>query len=123
MKSLKPALEPKYLHMMSTYPLIKTEPHQPEPDVSMASASTAPRFNTQFGVTAISNLIAQIPDHPVLNIQCQSRDEIKTALTLLFNWTIAQRTKDPSLMGQYLGNLIVAGLSGLVAEWWRHLGI
>ena len=62
-----------------------------------------------------------MPDHPVLNIQCQSRDEIKTALTLLYNWTIAQRTKEPTLTGQYLGNLIVAGLSGLAAEWWRHL--
>ena len=62
-----------------------------------------------------------MPEHPVLNIQCQSREEIKTAITLLFHWTISQRTKNSSLTGQYLGSLIVAGLSGLASDWWRFL--
>ena len=44
-------------------------------------------------ITSVSNIISQIPEHPVLNIQCQTREEIKTAITLLFHWTIAQRTK------------------------------
>ena len=62
-----------------------------------------------------------MPEHHVLNIQCQSREEIKTAITLLFHWTIAQRTKNSSLTGQYLGSLIIFGLSGLASDWWRFL--
>ena len=62
-----------------------------------------------------------MPKHPVLNIQCQSREEIKTAITLLFHWTTAQRTKNSSLTGQYLGSLIVVGLSGLAYDWWHFL--
>ena len=46
MKTLKPSLEPKYVHMMSTHHMIKSKPHQPEPDVPMTSTSTAPKFNT-----------------------------------------------------------------------------
>ena len=39
----------------------------------------------------------------------------------MFHWTIAQRTKDSSLTGQYLGSLIIAGVSGLASDWWEHL--
>ena len=87
----------------------------------MPSASTGPKFYTNFGVTSMNNLISQMPEHPVLNIGCQSCEEIKAALNLLQNWTIAQRTRDASLTSLYLANHIVAGFSGLAAEWWRHL--
>ena len=62
-----------------------------------------------------------MPDHPVLNIGCQSHEEIKATLNLLQNWTIAQRTIDATLTGLYLANHIVAGFFSLAAEWWRHL--
>ena len=111
--------------MMSAH-TIKTEvPDIPQSsalnDTSMPSASTAPQFNTSFGINSVSNIISQMPKHPVQNIQCQSREEIKTAITLLFHWTIAQRTKNSSFTRQYLGSLIVAGLSGLASDWWHFL--
>ena len=90
-------------------------------DIAMPSASSGPKFYTNFGVTSMNNLISQMPDHPVLNIGCQSREEIKAALNLLQNWTIVQRTRDATLTGLYLANHIVSGLSGLAAEWWKHL--
>ena len=92
-KELPPTLEHKYydLHMMSSGALIKTEPEEqlPEMDTAMPSASAGPKFYTNFGVTSMNNLISQMPNHPVLNIGSQSREEIKASLNLLQNWTIA----------------------------------
>ena len=66
--------------MMSTQPFIKNEaPDFPESSTINHldnSASIAPKFPTNFGVSSISNIISQIPDHPVLNINFQNREEI-----------------------------------------------
>ena len=48
------------------------------PDASKASN---PKF--QFGVNTMNNLLSQMPDQPVLNIQCQSQNDIKTAIQML----------------------------------------
>ena len=62
-----------------------------------------------------------MPEQPVLNIQCQTRDQIKDALTLMYHWSLYKRSQDPSLTGQQIGELIIVGLSGLANDWWRRL--
>ena len=64
-----------YSGQSSGHALIKTEPENiesqiPEMDTAMPSASTGSKFHTNFGVTSMTNLISQMPDHPVLNIGC-----------------------------------------------------
>ena len=62
-----------------------------------------------------------MPEQPILNIQCQSRDEIKDGLTMMYHWSLYKRSLDPSLTGQQIGELIIASLSGLPNDWWRRL--
>ena len=51
-----------------------------------------------------------MPEQPVLNIQCQPREEIKTAIQMLTQWVLYKRTKDDSLIGQQLAGQLIAGL-------------
>ena len=90
-------------------------------DTVMPFASTAPHFSTNIGIGSISNIISQMPEHPVINIDCQSRDEIKSSIQLLYHWTISQRLKNASITGQHLGGLIVVGFASLVSDWWENL--
>ena len=69
----------------------------------------------------MNNLVSQMPDQPVLNIQCQPREDIKTAIQMLSQWTLYKRTQNDALIGQQLAGQIIAGLSGLSNEWWRSL--
>ena len=80
-KSFKPALESKYLNMLSTHHLAESFGY----DTPMPQASQVPKFTSRFGINSINNIISQMPDQPVLNIQCQSQAEIKDAITLLFH--------------------------------------
>ena len=91
----------------------------PEFDTAMPTASQAPKFSANFGINAINNMISQMPNQPVLNIQCQSREEIGNALSLLFHWTLSKRAQDTSITGPYLASQLVAGFSGLDDTWWR----
>ena len=62
-----------------------------------------------------------MPEQPVLNIQCQTRANIKNAIQMLGQWVLYKRQQDSSLTGQSLGTQLVAGLPGLAYEWWRWL--
>ena len=62
-----------------------------------------------------------MPDQPILNIQCQSRDDIKMAIQMLGQWTLYKRTQNDTLSGQQLVGQIIAGLLGLANDWWRWL--
>ena len=62
-----------------------------------------------------------MPDQPILNIQCQSHEDIKTAIQMLGQWTLYKRTQNDTLSGQQLAGQIIAGLSGLANDWWRWL--
>jgi len=73
------------------------------------------------GINGTNKLISQLPEQPVLNIQCQSRAEIKDALQILTNWVTYKKTQDASYTPQYLALQLVAGFSGLAFEWWRWL--
>ena len=69
----------------------------------------------------MNNLLSQMPDQLVLNIQCQSHNDIKTAIQMLGQWTLYKRAKDDTLTGQQLAGQIITGLLGLANEWWRWL--
>ena len=56
-----------------------------------------------------------------MNIQCQPRDDIKTTIQMLGQWTLYKRTQNDTLIGQQLDGQIIVGLSGLANEWWRWL--
>ena len=40
---------------------------------------------------------------------------------MMYHWSLYKRSLDPSLTGQQIGELIIAGLSGLANDWWRRL--
>ena len=69
----------------------------------------------------MNNLISQMPDQLVLNIQCQSCTQIRSAIQLLLNWVLYKRTQDNTITGQKLALQLVAGFSGLASEWWRWI--
>ena len=87
----------------------------------MADLPKSPKLSTSFGINTIHNIITSMPEQPVLNIQCQSRSQIKDAITMMFHWAVYKRMQDPTITGQTLGAQIVAGLSGLANDWWRWL--
>ena len=62
-----------------------------------------------------------MPEQPVLNIQCQTRADIKNAIQMLGQWVLYKKHQDNNLTGQSLGTQLVVGLSGLAFEWWRWL--
>ena len=97
--------------------------HNPPPkyDVRMPDASRAPNLKFQFGINSMNNLVSQMPEQLVLNIQCQPREDIKTAIQMLTQWVLYKRTQDDSLTGQQSAGQLIAGLSGLANEWWRWL--
>ena len=74
-----------------------------------------------FGIHTMNNILSQMLNQPVLNIQCQYREDIKTAIQMLGQWTLYKRTQNDSLSGQQLAGQIIAGLSGLANDWWRWL--
>ena len=69
-------------------------------DMEMPEASRPTSFKTHFGINSLNNLVSQMPDQPVLNIQCHSREDIKNAIQLLFHWTLYKRTQDSTITGQ-----------------------
>ena len=69
----------------------------------------------------MKNLIYQMPDQPMLNIQCQSRTQIRPSIQLLSNWVLYKRTQDNTITGQQLALQQVAIFSGLASEWWRWI--
>ena len=44
-----------------------------------------PRVPLSFSTHTFNNIISQMPEHPVINIDCQSRDAIHDSLNLLFH--------------------------------------
>ena len=104
-KSFPPTVDTKYLNMMfAHYTAESSSIHNPPPqdntfDLWMLDASKAlnPRF--QFGIKSMNNLVSQMPDQPVLNIQCQPRDDIKTSIQMLGQWTVYKRTQNDTLTG------------------------
>ena len=62
-----------------------------------------------------------MPDQLVLNIQCKYREDINTTIQMLGQWTLYKRTQNDTLSGQQLAGQIIAGLLGLVNDWWRWL--
>ena len=99
--------------------------HNPPPehtfDIRMPDASKAPNPKLQFGINSMNNLVSQMPNLLVLKIQCQPRDDIKTAIQMLGQWTLYKRTHNDTLTGQQLAGQIIVGLSRLASEWWRCL--
>ena len=104
-KSFPPALDTKYLNMMSAhYTAESSSIHNPPPqeltfDIRMSDASKAPTPRLQFGINSMNNLVSQMPHQPVLNIQCQPRDDIKTAIQMLGQWMLYKRTHNDTLTG------------------------
>ena len=98
-------------------------PPQPDFDVHMpdVNPSTTPSHRFQFGINSMNNLLSQMPEQPVLNIQCQTRADIKNAIQMLGQWVLYKKHQDSNLTGQILGTQLVVGLSGLAFEWWRWL--
>ena len=125
-KTFPPALDTKYLNMMFVHDRAESSSiHNLPPcentfDLQMPEASKAPNSKFQFGINTMNNLLSQMPNQHVLNIQCQSQNDIKTAI-MLGQWTLSKRTQDDTLTGQQLVGQIIAGLSGLANEWWRWL--
>ena len=62
-----------------------------------------------------------MPEHPILNIDCPSRDAIHDYLNLLFHWSLAKKAQNPGITGQQIATLLITGLTGLANEWWRWL--
>ena len=66
--------------------------HNPPPentyDVQMPDASRATNIKLKFGIKSMNHLVSQMPDQPVLNIQCQSREDIKTANPIVVSMDI-----------------------------------
>ena len=85
------------------------------------SPSIAPSHRFQFGINSMNNLLSQMPEKPILNIQCQTRADIKNAIQMLGQWFLYKIQHDSILTRQILGTQLVAGLSGLAYEWWRWL--
>ena len=62
--------------------------HNPPPcentfDLQIPEASKAPNPRFQFGINTMNNLLSQMPNQHVLNIQCQSQNDIETAIQML----------------------------------------
>ena len=94
-------------------------PPQPEFDVHMpdVNPSIAPSDRFQFGINSMNNLLSQMPEQPVLNIQCQTYADIENAIQMLGQWVLYKKHQDSNLTGQCLGMQLVAGLSDLAFEW------
>ena len=112
--------------MSAHYTVVSSSIHNPPPrdntfDIWMPETSKAPNPRFQFGINTMNNLFSQIPDQPILNIQCQSQEDIKIAIQMLGQWTLYKRTQNDTFSGQQLAGQIVAGLSGLANDWWRWL--
>lgn len=71
------------------------------------------------GIGALNKLIATIPEHPILNIGFQIKEEIKKALQLLGNWNIAKHAEDSTITQKHMANLLIAGFISLAWEWWH----
>ena len=81
--------EPVDLSMLSTNVLGSSSGVKQEPDfdehMTDREPTQGPRIPLSFSTQTFNNIISQIPDHPVLNIDCQSRDAIHDSLNLLFH--------------------------------------
>ena len=89
-------------------------------DLLDTSPSSVP-CSLSFGMNRINNLISQMPDQLVLNIQCQSSTQIRSAIQLLSNWLLYKRTQDNTITSQQLALQLVAIFSGLASKWWRWI--
>ena len=58
----------------------------------------------------MNNLLSQMLEQPVLNIQCQTRADIKNAIQMLGQWVLYKIQHDSSLTGKSLGRQLVVGL-------------
>ena len=72
-KSFPPALDTKYLNMMSAHHTTESSsthnpPLEPTFEIRMPDASKAPNPKLQFGINSMNNLVSQMPDQPILNI-------------------------------------------------------
>lgn len=72
-------------------------PPPPTFDLEMQDASSAPSHKFHFGINGMNNLMSHMPEQPVLNIQCQSRAEIKSAIQLLGQWVLYKKTQDSNI--------------------------
>ena len=101
--------------------LAKIEVKQEQPlaimDQVMADASASTSTSLPFGISGSNRLISQLPDQPMLNIQCQHMKEIREAIHLLSNWVTYKKTQDASLTPQYLAIHLVMGFARLAFEW------
>ena len=89
-------------------------------DLPDTSPSSVPR-SLSFGINGMNNLMSQMPDQPVLNIQCQSCAQIRSVIHLLSNWVLYKITQDNTITVQKLALQLVARFSGLASEWWRWI--
>ena len=73
-KSFPPALDTKYLNMMSTHYMVESSSiHNSSPqentfDIQMPDASKVPNPRFHFGINSMNNLVSKMPDQPVLSI-------------------------------------------------------
>ena len=73
-KTFPPALDTKYLNMMSIHDRAESSsihnppPHENTFDLQMPDASKSPNPSFRFGVNTMNNLLSQMPDQLVLNI-------------------------------------------------------
>ena len=86
-------------------------------ELSDPSPSAVP-LSLRFRINRMNNLISQMPHQPMLNIQCQSHAQMRTAVQLLSNWVLYKTTHDNTINFQQLALQLVAGFSGLALEWW-----
>ena len=109
--------------MLSTHVIGSSSGVKPEFDEPMSERepTQGPWIPLSFSTHTFNNIISQMPEHPVLNIDCQSRDAIHDSLNFLFHWTLSKKAQNPEISGQYIATLLVTGLTGLANEWWRWL--
>jgi len=73
------------------------------------------------GISGLGKIITAMPDQPIINLDCQSRQEIKNALQLLFNRVVHNKVQDTMLTSKYLATQLIAGFIRLVHDSWRLL--
>jgi len=110
---IPPTIEVKLLGAFSTGEVL------PPYDEEMGESSNT--HIATLGINGTNKLIKQLPELPVLNIQCQTRAEIKDILQILTNWVNYKKMQDASYTPNYLALQLVAGFAGLAYEWWRWL--
>jgi hypothetical protein len=82
------------------------------PDTPMISSLLITRMSSM-DINALNKFISAMVEHPIVNINCQSPEEVRDALQLLQNWVANKKWSNDTMTPKYIVDQIGNGFTGL----------